>query len=76
MTEYVERTIRLDEENKKSREKIKELKTGLNKEESKRKAFEMMYEKKKSELIVARGIIKTIEQAILGVGIEEPRMGE
>jgi hypothetical protein len=76
VTEDIERTIRLDKENKRFREKIKELKTGLDKEESKRRAFEMLYEKKKSELIVARGIMKTIEQAILGVGIEEARMGE
>jgi hypothetical protein len=76
VTEDIERTIRLDKENKRFSEKIKELKTGLDKEESKRRAFEMLYEKKKSELIVARGIMKTIEQAILSVGIEEPRMGE
>jgi len=74
--EDIERTIRLDAENKRLKEKIKDLKTSLDREENKRKAFEMLYEKKKSELIVVRDIIKTVEQAILGVGIGEPRMGE
>lgn len=45
-------------------------------EENRRKVFKMLYEKKKGELIVVRGTLKTIEQAILSVGTREPQVCE